>query len=542
LRKVAVALAAIPVLAVLYAPLVIRRGVAARLALVCGAGAIIVTGVAAAAIPRNTVATQRPLAAPVPAAEFRPILVAHGLVNPIIVDFSQAMDQASVETALTVSPEVPISIRWSSDSTSLAVAPETAWLPSTFHTLTIGPTARDATGTIVERALRSVFLTRQGVGGVMLASDRSGQRIQLDSRFVIAFDGPVDVATAVRAFRSEPAVRGTWTQPAPYDGTRLLFTPLEPLAAGTSYSFSFDSDIRDLEGAPLGVRPLLGFKTEVTPSVVRFRPRPGWTDVERSQVLSVRFTRPMERLTTAAAFSVTVDGKEIRGSVSWAERDTVLVFNPRELLPYGARVTMRVDASARAVTGAPIEEPGRATFTVEKRPVRRVATTTTAIPTGGGSGGSTGSATWLVVEKYYFRLLTCTRGGGLVTSSGACSSPGGSGLPVLKLDSGISSRVARPYARRLAVAGACDHWYAGTSPSSRLKAAGYTNYTWGENLGCRSGNPYSAVLGSHLFFQSERSYNGGHWRNIMNPDYDRVGVGVWVSGGRVRLVTDFYHP
>jgi hypothetical protein len=23
--------------------------------------------------------------------------------------------------------------------------------------------------------------------------------------------------------------------------------------------------------------------------------------------------------------------------------------------------------------------------------------------------------------------------------------------------------------------------------------------------------------------------------------YDRVGIGVWVSGGRVRLVIDFYH-
>ena len=29
---------------------------------------------------------------------------------------------------------------------------------------------------------------------------------------------------------------------------------------------------------------------------------------------------------------------------------------------------------------------------------------------------------------------------------------------------------------------------------------------------------------------------------MMNAAYDRVGIGVWVSGGRVRLVIDFYHP
>jgi len=28
----------------------------------------------------------------------------------------------------------------------------------------------------------------------------------------------------------------------------------------------------------------------------------------------------------------------------------------------------------------------------------------------------------------------------------------------------------------------------------------------------------------------------------MNAKYDRVGIGVWVSHGRVRLVIDFYHP
>jgi hypothetical protein len=30
--------------------------------------------------------------------------------------------------------------------------------------------------------------------------------------------------------------------------------------------------------------------------------------------------------------------------------------------------------------------------------------------------------------------------------------------------------------------------------------------------------------------------------NLMNAQYDRVGIGVWVSHSRVRLVIDFYHP
>ena len=29
---------------------------------------------------------------------------------------------------------------------------------------------------------------------------------------------------------------------------------------------------------------------------------------------------------------------------------------------------------------------------------------------------------------------------------------------------------------------------------------------------------------------------------MMNAAYTQVGIGVWVSGGRLRLVIDFYHP
>jgi uncharacterized protein YkwD len=159
----------------------------------------------------------------------------------------------------------------------------------------------------------------------------------------------------------------------------------------------------------------------------------------------------------------------------------------------------------------------------------------------GGGGGVVGGGSWGAVETYYLRLMNCTRTGGWVTSGGACSSPGGRGVAPLKLDSGISSRVARPYAKLLATRGICNHFIGG-NPGNRLARAGYGSYRWAENLGCRSGNPTSAVLGSHLFFQSEKSYRGGHYVNLMNSAYDRVGIGVWVSSGRVRLVVDFYHP
>jgi uncharacterized protein YkwD len=205
-------------------------------------------------------------------------------------------------------------------------------------------------------------------------------------------------------------------------------------------------------------------------------------------------------------------------------------------------VVAKVDITARSATGAPMIRSVRAIFNTVPKPKATTGSNPAPASTSPGSGGgAVGGGSWAAVESYYLRLMNCTRTGGWITSGGSCSSPGGRSVAALKIDSGISARVSRPYAKLLATGGACSHFIGGT-PGNRLARAGYTSYRWAENLGCRSGNPNSAVLGSHLYFQSEKSYSGGHYVNLMNAAYDRVGIGVWVSSGRVRLVVDFYHP
>jgi hypothetical protein len=153
---------------------------------------------------------------------------------------------------------------------------------------------------------------------------------------------------------------------------------------------------------------------------------------------------------------------------------------------------------------------------------------------------------WLPEEQYYFTLVNCTRTGGWVLSDGSCRGYGSGRYskyvaPYL-LGPRLSRTVSRPYAKLLAEKNICTHFYGGT-PLDRMRRAGYTSITnWGENIGCRSlsTTTKAAVLASHLFFQSEKSTNGGHWRNIKNPAFHGIGIGVWKYGGRVRLVTDFW--
>jgi uncharacterized protein YkwD len=202
---------------------------------------------------------------------------------------------------------------------------------------------------------------------------------------------------------------------------------------------------------------------------------------------------------------------------------------------------MTVGAGATGRNGAPIAAVAQARFHTVKAP-SAARTTAASVPIPHASGGSVGSGSWYAVEVYYLKLMNCTRTGGWVLSSGTCSSPGGLSTPPIILDSGLSSRVARPYAKVLAQAGACTHFYNG-SPTDRLHRAGYSGWL-AENVGCRSApNAYASVLGTHIYFQSEKPCGGYcHYANMMNPDYKRCGIGVWVYAGRIRLVVDFYHP
>jgi hypothetical protein len=157
---------------------------------------------------------------------------------------------------------------------------------------------------------------------------------------------------------------------------------------------------------------------------------------------------------------------------------------------------------------------------------------------------STPSRPWQPEEAFYLGLVNCTRTGGWVQTDGTCKGYGSGRYSAyvapLKYHGGISDLVSRPYAKLMALKAICTHFYGGT-PLDRMRRAGYTSITnWGENIGCRTASyARTAVLASHLFFQAEKSTNGGHWRNMKNPRFHWVGIGVWKYGTRVRLVVDF---
>jgi uncharacterized protein YkwD len=541
LRKYLVAILAVPVLLGVYASAALGRSRFVRGGVAVGLGGMVAFGAIAFARPSLTTASPVADIVPLTQASFRMAVGTNmDLLSPATIMFTTPMEPESVEAAVSVEPPVPVKLDWNADATSVAIVPTEHWAPGTYYTITVGAGALATSGRPMTRPTRAAFLTRDTATALLEATGKVDKRVSTDSAFTVTFDQDVDLSSVGGAIRLDPPAAGALTRTTSADGSSTYtFIPSEPLAPDTRYRLVVDG-ARDATG--LLIDPVaLAMRTVASPTVVRFRPRDDTADVERDATISVRFTTSMDHVATKKAFSVTVGGKPVAGTVRFVENDSVLVFDPSSNLPYGATVAMTVAGTARSANGMPLGVATSGTFKVVGKPTVRRAATTATRPIARSGGGSVGSGTWGSVERYYLRLMNCTRTGGWVTSGGACSSPGGRAVAALRLDAGISSRVSRPYARKLAVNNMCTH-FSGGNPGDRLRRAGYSSYRWAENLGCRSGNAYSAVLGSHRFFQSEKPYSGGHYVNLMNRAYDRVGIGVWVSGGRVRLVVDFYHP
>ena len=271
------------------------------------------------------------------------------------------------------------------------------------------------------------------------------------------------------------------------------------------------------------------------------------SDVARRATISVRFTQPMDKASTTQAFKVVAGKAAVAGKVTFAEDDTVLVFEPAKALPYGTqgrRCWSR--PRPRAADGAPLGAVGQGQLQdgpeaggPDDRDTRRpeAAARRWRWRRRRGRGRRLGLGRDLLPRTD--ELHTDRRLGHVQRT---CSSPGGRSVAALKLDRGISSKVSRPYAKQLAVGNDCSHFIGG-NPGDRLRRGRLHELHLGREPRLPLGQPRTRrSSGSHLFFQAEKPNNGGHYVNLMNAKYDRVGIGVWVSGGRVRLVIDFYHP
>jgi hypothetical protein len=445
------------------------------------------------------------------------------------VSFDRPVDVESVRAAFKIAPAVKGTLQVAGKGATarrFTFVPLRPLVPDTTYTVTLAGPVADADDIELAAAPRLQVRTAAKAGTSTKTASASA---------------PATVSVAA----DEPAA-----EPTPTPVTTPDATPgATPAAPSTDPTASADPSATPAPSPAAAAEVILK-----APAVVRFRPLNGATDVSTSQAVSVRFTQPMDHASTQAAFRLSGYDMKKGGEFSWAEGDTVLVFEPAKPLAYSKTYTLTVGRGARAKTGVAITVPSSTKTIVSTFKVAAKPKPLPVPPKPGVKAQEpkprpvkpTTRAPWLDVEQYALKLLNCNRTGGKILPNGSCDGYGtgkySAYRPPLKLDASISNLVARPYAKYQAVRRACNHFIDG-DPGDRMARAGFRSPHWAENIGCRPVSVRQSILGSALFFQAEQ-YAGyrGHWINLKNPDYDRVGIGVWVSGGWVLSVYNFYRP
>ena len=331
LRKLGATALAIPVLAAVYLAALRAHGGFQRVLAGLGAALIIAVVAAASLPPAKSTAVPAFEPAPVAARFLDAVKTGHGTRDPIEIEFDAPMDAASVAGALRISPDGPISVSWDAAGRHLTISPTAHWRPDTLYTVTIDGSARSEAGGKLGAPIRSVVLTAARATGRSRPRRTLGDRVRADTSFTIKLDRAVPLAAVRAALRSDARAprrpAGGRRRPANY-----VFTPWSTLSPGAKYRIWLDGLV-DADGLPFEAVPAIVVSTGRAPSVVRFRPVNGTAKVERTAILSVRFTQPMHRTATAAAFVVVSGGHRVTGKIAWAEAGTVLVFTPTRPLP-----------------------------------------------------------------------------------------------------------------------------------------------------------------------------------------------------------------
>jgi Bacterial Ig-like domain len=520
-----------------------RRAALLPVASAAGAVALVVAGLLVG-LPARPVAGQTipTFAALAPQANAQRAGSGLPLDVPFEVQFTKPMSEGTVASALTVTPAIDFRLEWDATGQVLSVAPIPFWQPYTQYTVDITSAATDAEGLSLATPVHESFQSGSPTAGQISATRMVGGRASPSTAFQLTFTRPVKLATVLLRLGISPQVDFSIVGDDPTDAASRVFTltPRKPLATNMTYLVSMSDGGTDAAGAPL--RPVEPFEViTLQAPAATFTPQNGSITYDTNQLIAIKFSVPMDEKSATAALAVQENGRTISGSTYWSDDAMTLTFNARYSFYVGAHISVRVGTSARSADGLNLAAVAADDFTVSTPRARVIVYTSHPITWTGGIASST--APYHGSELYYLSLMNCTRTGGWVTSAGDCSSQTHHTLPArsaLSFSTGIANNVSRPYAKALADRNVLTHTLDGTTAHSRLCAAGYCGYSWGENIASPSNAGQGGMISVEIYFQNEYYCRCAHYYNIMDPYFSTAGVGIWVTGGAVRVVIDFY--
>lgn len=283
--------------------------------------------------------------------------------EPLTITFDQAMDRASVETAMSFDPALEGAFSWQDDRT-LMFSPTEEWPRAAQYRVTIGTGAVATNGLPLEEAYRFEARTIGALAVTVVTPEVGAEGVAADARIVVTFNRPVVplVSTAQQTDLPSPLViapplagKGEWLNTSIY-----AFTPSEALRGGTTYTVTVPAGLEAVTGARLEEAFRWSFRT-LPPQILDISPGPMEQGVLLDRQVRITFSQPMDKASTEAAFLLLGLGQQVPGSFHWSDDATQMTFTPASLLAMETIYTIHVSPEARSAGGEATLDRGQST-------------------------------------------------------------------------------------------------------------------------------------------------------------------------------------
>jgi hypothetical protein len=181
--------------------------------------------------------------------------------------------------------------------------------------------------------------------------------VTANSTVTATFSRPMDPATLSSSTFTLTNAGGTVPATVTYDGATATatLTPTNMLAPSTPYTATLTTAVRAEDGTAFAGKSW-GFTTIAAPTIISYTPIDGATFVDRSQSITVTFSRSMaaSSITTATFQLFAPDGSVVPAAVSYDDPTHTATLTPSALLVGGASYAANVSSSIRAIGGSPL--------------------------------------------------------------------------------------------------------------------------------------------------------------------------------------------
>jgi len=306
------------------------------------------------------------------------------LQSQLFIYFSEPMDRASVESALTADFPGGFLFNWMDDST-LSLTPKSALPAAGKVNFTLAVSAKSAGGLALLEPLSFSYAVAGPLRVTQVLPAAQAQDVSPDSAVVVSFNQPVvplgaDSASLPAGLTLEPAApgKGEWLNTSTY-----IFHADPVLAGGTDYIARVNPKLVSASGAALdatGQNIAWAFRTSF-PQVQDVTPK----DIDGALLLDpefqLTFNQPMERASVEANFSFRSPGNpgdKVAGSFTWNDKSTVVTFKPSALLERATQYHLVLSDQSRSRGGVIL---GNNT-TISYQTVSQFGVSSTSFPSG----------------------------------------------------------------------------------------------------------------------------------------------------------------